>query len=165
MPHKSSMSLVIAAGFASILLVACSNEAGSPAPPPDTRAADEAAIRANDADFVKAAQEKDLDKIVSLYLDDAVIFSAGAPAVIGKDNIRKFFEPITKGPATQFMFSDVKVDVARSGDIAEDRGSFQATGTNAKGKAVTQKGEYVLVWKKQADGSWKIAADTSANTK
>jgi len=37
--------------------------------------------------------------------------------------------------------------------------------TDQKGKATTQTIEYVLVWKKQADGSWKITADTGANAK
>lgn len=144
-------------------VAACSQQ--QPAAPPDTRAADEAAIRANDADFAKAAAAKDLDKCASLYLDDAVLFSPGVPAVIGKDNIRKFFEGMLAAPSMQFSFSGVTVDVARSGDLAEDRGSFQVTTTDKKGKPATQTGLYVLVWKKQADGSWKIAADTSANTK
>jgi len=136
-----------------------------PAAPPDTRAADEAAIRANDADFAKAAEAKDLDKAVSHYMDDAVLFAPGAPAVVGKDNVRKFLQPIINGPTMQFTFSDVTVDVARSGDLAVDSGAFESTGKDAKGKPFTQKGRFVLVWKKQADGSWKIAADTSANEK
>jgi uncharacterized protein (TIGR02246 family) len=144
---------------------ACSQQQPTAQQPPDTRAADEAAIRASDADFAKAAAAKDLDKCASLYMDDAVLFSPGVPAVIGKDNIRKFFGGMLAAPNMQFSFSGVTVDVARSGDLAEDRGSFQVATADKKGKPVTQSGQYVLVWKKQADGSWKIAADTSANDK
>jgi len=160
---RNRLSFLALAAFLTCWAAACSQP--QPAAPPDTRAADETAIRAGDADFIKFAAAKDLDKIVGLYQDDAVIFSAGSPAVVGKDNIHKFFEPVVSGPPTQFAFSNVTVDVARSGDLAEDSGSFQVTGTDAKGKAVTQTGKYVLVWKKQADGSWKIAADTSARDK
>jgi len=165
MSHNGHLALTLAAGLAAGLIVACSNKPGVPAPPPDTRAADEAAIRANDQDFARAAQAKDLDRAVAHYMDDAVLFAPGSPAVVGRDNIRKYFQPIIDGPAMQFTFSDVQVDVARSGDIAQDRGSFKATGTDAQGKPNTQEGMYVLVWKKQADGSWKISADTSANEK
>ena len=146
-------------------LAACSQQPAQPVAPPDTRAADEAAIRAGDADFAKAAAAKDADKCASLYMDDAVIFSPGVPAVIGKDNIRKFFEQMVAGPRLQFAFSNVTVDVARSGDLAEDRGSVQVTTADKKGNPVTQTSEYVLVWKKQPDGSWKVAADTSATDK
>lgn len=148
-------AIVFAACFA-----ACSQP--QPAAPPDTRAADEAAIRALDAQFAKDAAAKDLDKCVGLYMDDAVIISPGSPAVVGKDNIDKFIERMLAGPSVQFAFSNVTVDVARSGDLAEDRGSVQVTTADKKGKPVTQTSEYVLVWKKQADGSWKIAADMSA---
>ena len=164
MSHKRPLGLIIAE-LVTLLTVGCANHPAAPAPPPDTRAADEAVIRANDADFAKAAQAKDLDKAVEHYMDDALLFAPGAPAVVGKENIRKFFEPIINGPATQFAFSDVKVDVARSGDLAMDSGSFESTGKDAKGKPITQRGRFVLVWKKQANDSWKIAADTSANEK
>jgi uncharacterized protein (TIGR02246 family) len=160
MTRTSSFLLAATAVFVACF-AACSQP--QPAAPPDTRAADAATIQANDAEFAKAAGAKDIDSCVSLYMDDAVIFSPGAPAVVGKDNIRKFFSRMTDGPAMQFAFSNMTVDVARSGDIAEDRGSMQVTVTDKKGKSTTQTGQYVLVWKKQADGSWKVAADTSAN--
>jgi uncharacterized protein (TIGR02246 family) len=156
-------SLFTAAIAFAASLAACSQP--KPSAPPDTRAADETAIRSADADFAKAAAARDTDKVVALYMDDAVIFSPGAPAVIGKENIHKFFEKILAGPSIQFAFSNVTVNVARSGDLAEDRGSIQVTTTGKDGKPATQSSEYVLVWKKQADGSWKVAADTSAADK
>jgi uncharacterized protein (TIGR02246 family) len=162
MTRTSSFLLAATAVF-----VACFAACSQPQPvaPPDTRAADAATIQAADADWAKAAAAKDLDKMTAPYLDDAVLFSPGVPAVVGKDNLRKFFQQMVAAPNMQLSFSDVTVDVARSGDLAEDRGSFQATVTDKKGKATTQTGKYVLVWKKQADGSWKIAADTSASDK
>ncbi len=164
MMHLRRVSCPATMVFAACL-VACSQQPAQPVAPPDTRAADEAAIRANDADFAKAAAAKDIDKCVSLYMDDAVIFSPGTPAVIGKDNIHKFFERMLAAPTMEFSFSDVTVDVARSGDLAEDRGAVQVTTTDKNGKPVTDGSQYVLVWKKQADGSWKVAADTSASDK
>jgi len=136
-----------------------------PAAQPDTRAADEAAIRAADADFAKFAAAKDLDKCMSSYADDAVVFAAGAPAFVGKDNVRKFIQGMLAAPSMQVSFTDQKVEVARSGDLAVDSGAFQATVTDKKGKATTSNGRFLLVWKKQADGSWKIIADTSGSVK
>lgn len=133
--------------------------------PPDTRAADEAAIRAGDANFQQWAMSKDIDKIVSLYQDDAVVFAPGTPALTGKDSIRKMVTGLVGTPGLQVNVHVASVDVARSGDIAIDRGTVDSTSTDKKGKPTTSTIEYVLVWKKQADGSWKIAADTSANQK
>ena len=155
--------LALAAAFVLCFTAACNKPPAAPAAPPDTRAADEAAIRANDAAFIQWALAKDLDKCVSLYEDDAVAFAPGMPAVIGKDNLRKFMAGLLAVPGLQLSIHQASVDVARSGDIAIDRGTVDTTTTDKKGKANTQTVEYVLVWKKQADGSWKIVADTSAN--
>ena len=153
---------LVAAAFAALLAVSCAQP--KPAEMPDTRAADEAAIRAADADFVKAAAAKDLDTCMSLYADDAVFLSSGQPAVVGKDNIRPVIQRMLAAPM-QLTVHVASVDVARSGDLAMDRGTVEAAVTDKKGKTTTQTSEYVLVWKKGADGVWKIAADTSANRK
>jgi len=155
--------IAFASIFVACFAAACAQP--QPAAPPDTRAADEAAIRAGDADFVKFAETKDVDKAVALYQDDAVAFAPGMPAVIGKDGLRKFIGGFFAAPGLQVSVHVASVDVARSGDIAIDRGTVESTVTDKKGKANTNTIEYVLVWKKQADGSWKIAADTSANQK
>jgi uncharacterized protein (TIGR02246 family) len=165
MSHYRSALLTTVCALVMCFAAACSSQPTATTTPPDTRAADEATIRAADANFAQWALAKDLDKCVSLYADDAVAFAPGMPAVIGTDNIRKFLSGLTSAPGLQLNIHIASVDVARSGDLAVDRGTVDATITNKKGKANTSTSEYVLVWKKQADGSWKILADTSANTK
>jgi uncharacterized protein (TIGR02246 family) len=147
-----------------ICLAACAQQQQAIQQPPDTRAANAAAIRALDDSFGKLAAAKEFDKCAAYYMDDAVLFAPGVPAVIGRDNIRAFFVRAFSAPnAAQFAITIAGIDVAKSGDLAEDRGTYQSTTTDKKGKTTTVDGHYVLVWKKQADGSWKVAADTSAN--
>lgn len=157
--------LLACTAFVSCFAASCNNQSAAPAAPPDTRAADEAAIRAGDANFAQWAVLKDVDKIAGLYEDDAVLFAPGTPALTDKDSIRKMIAGLVATPGLQVNVHVASVDVARSGDIAIDRGTVDSTSTDKKGKATTSTIEYVLVWKKQADGSWKIAADTSANQK
>lgn len=164
MLQKSFRLPLIAAVFVASLGVSCAQPQQKPVETPDTRAADEATIRTADADFAKAAAAKNLDKCMSLYEDDAVLFSPGSPAVIGKDNIRNVIQRMLAAPM-QLTIDVASVDVARSGDLAMDRGTVQSAVTDKKGKTTTQTSEYVLVWKKQADGTWRVAADTSANEK
>ncbi len=161
MSRNRSLSLMIAAAFAVSFFTACAQP--QPVTPPDTRSADESAIRAADASFAQAAEAKDLDKCMSLYADDAVAFAPGMPAFVGKDNIRKFIQGLVNAPGLHVNITIASVTVARSGDLAMDRGTVEATVTNKKGKSSTSTSDYVLVWKKMTDGSWKIEADTSAN--
>ena len=162
--HRN-VRLMFGAVVVACFAAGCSQTQQQPAAPPDTRATDEATIRAADQDFVKCAEAKDLDKCMSLYADDAVLLASGAPAANGKDGIRKFIQGLLAAPGLKLTVNTTSVMVARSGDLAIDQGTVDATITDKKGKPVTSTSQYVLVWKKMPDGSWKIAADTSAGQK
>ena len=155
-------SLVVAASFAVALIAGCSQ---APGPPMDTRKADEAAITAAGVALAQAAEAKDLDKCMSFYVDDPVLFVPGERAVIGKDAVRQAFAGFLGVQTLKLETSGLIIDVAQSGDLAFERGSYSNTITDAKGKTTTETGKLALVWKKQADGSWKIAADTNASDK
>ena len=127
----------------------------------DTRAADEAAIGALSAEWSKAWGGKDVDKTVSYYADDASLFPNRAPIATGKDRIHAVWATLLTAPGFAGSFSTTKVDVAKSSDIAYEIGTYQFTVNDKKGKPQTEKGKYVVVWKRQADGAWKAVADIS----
>jgi ketosteroid isomerase-like protein len=65
----------------------------------------------------------------------------------------------------KMKFASTSVDVSRSGDLALQRATFQVETTDKDGKPATETGQAVVVWRKQADGSWKVVADTNADDK
>jgi uncharacterized protein (TIGR02246 family) len=142
-----------------IFLAACGSEPQKPAPPPDTRKADEAAIRAASADWSKATQARDLDKFVSFYADDAVYFVSNGALVKGKDKIKMAWQPTLASQGTTLSFDTTYVEVARSGDLAYEYGTYTIVTEAKKGKPTEEKGKYVVVWKKQPGGTWKAVAD------
>lgn len=88
MPRSRSFSFLLAGLFVMNFVAACSNcGTKTPAQQPDTRAADETAIRAAVIEWSKAAQAKDVNKAVSFYADDAIQFVDKGPLVTGKENI------------------------------------------------------------------------------
>jgi len=161
MPGNRSAALSIVVSFAAAFIAGCAQTQA----PVETRKADEAAITAAGSALAQAAIAKDLDKCMSFYVDDPVLFIPGAPAMVGKDAVRKAFQGFLGAQKLQLETSGLIIDVAASGDLAMERGSYTNTITDAKGKTTTETGKLVLVWKKQADGSWKIAADTNASDK
>ena len=128
--------------------------------PPDTRAADEAAVRKADADWATAGQSKQVDAWVAYYSDDAVVLPPNEQEATGKDNIHKAIGDLLALPGLSVNWKAAKVEVARSGDLAYVQGTYELGMKDPKGKPITDHGKYVEVWKKQADGNWKCAVDT-----
>jgi len=123
------------------------------------RAADEAALKALDIAWSKAAGAKDVDKTVSYYADEAMVMPSNSPALTTKEAIRAMWQGMLGAPNFSGGWTPTKVEVARSGDLAYVTGTYELSETDAGGKPVTDKGKYLEVWKKQADGNWKCVAD------
>ena len=125
---------------------------------PDTRAADEQTVRNLDAQWSKTAGARDLDGTVGYYSDDAVLLPPNEPIVAGKQAIRASWVSLLS-PNIALAWQANKVDVARSGDLAYVVGSYTLTTRDAEGKPVMDRGKTIEVFKKEADGSWKVVAD------
>lgn len=139
---------------ASVLVLGCSSP-----PQPDTREADAAAIRKADIAWSEAQGARRLEGMMAYYTDDPIMLAPNMPMAIGKEAIRKVFAPNFDIPGFSAKWQPFKIEVARSGDIAYAIGTYEATMNDPNGNPVTDKGKYVEIWKKQADGSWKCAAD------
>ncbi len=168
MTHPGVLGFGACVLSATMALASC-NETAPPASPPvaavDTRAADEVAIRAADQNWVKAIAAKDAPGAASFYADNAALMAAGAPVTTGKDAIQKEFAGMMSDPQFALTFSPAKVVVSKSGDMAYEIGDYQITFSGKKGKPnVVTKAMYVVVWGKQADGSWKALVDAPNTT-
>jgi ketosteroid isomerase-like protein len=154
----------VAALAAALLVQGCSQISTPPiaqtSAPADNRAADEAAIRAQSEAWSAASQSKDLDKIVSFYAPDGVALPDGAPIEPDPASIRNGWKGLTDAKDVSLGWTTTKVEAAKSGDIAYEYGAYHLDITGKDGKVSTRTGKYVLAWKKQADGTWKVAVDT-----
>jgi ketosteroid isomerase-like protein len=131
---------------------ACQTQATS------TQAADEAALRKLDDEWSKAAGSRDVEKTTSYYSDDAVVMLPNIPTLTGKEPIRTLWKSMLDSDFSG-GWKSTKVEVARSGDLAYVSGNYEFNEKDDGGKPITDKGKYLEIWKKQADGSWKCVAD------
>ena len=126
---------------------------------------DEQALRKLDKEWSAAAQSKDVDKIVSFYADDASALPFNAPIATGKEQIRQVWAHLTSLPGFALTFGPTKIEVAKSGDLAYDVGTFELKTNDAQGNVTTEVGKYVVVWKKQTDKQWKAIIDMFSTDK
>jgi uncharacterized protein (TIGR02246 family) len=163
--NRWSMGGSVLCAVVALVLAACNpTPTQTSAPAVDTRAADEAAIRAVDAAWTKAAESKDGASFAAVYADGASLMAPGAPITTGKEAIAKGLTGMMADKNFALSFGPTKIEVAKSGDMAYELGDYSLTQSDKKGKAQTSKGKYVVVWGKQADGSWKALVDAPTTT-
>jgi len=143
-----------------VLFALAAGCATAPAPAPDTREADVAAVKSVEAAWSKDAATKDADKFAGYYSDDASVLMPNAPIINGKENIKAAFKPMLADPNFALTFESTHVEASKGGDLVYSVGTYAMTMSAPKGKkTVNDKGKYLTVFKKQADGSWKAVAD------
>jgi ketosteroid isomerase-like protein len=128
----------------------------------DTQSANETKLRESEVAMSAAAVGKDLDKVVSYYADDAVVFAPNSPAATTNEAIRNAWKDVLMPTGASTSWKAMRVEVAKSGDLAYTSGTYDGTMVGADGRPVKDSGNYLTVWKKQADGTWKILVDTWA---
>jgi len=156
------VSLAVVVAFLLIAVGCSSNQtATAPAAPPDTRAADVQAVKDLEAAWVKDMGAKDASKWAAYFADDGAGLYPGAPTVTGKDALKTAIAPMMADPNFALTFESTKAVASKGGDMVYSYGTYTLTMTNPKTKKpMTDKGKYLTVYMKQADGSWKAVADT-----
>jgi uncharacterized protein (TIGR02246 family) len=139
-----------------LLLNGCSQS-----PAPDSREADAHALREGEiAAFVKDWSGKDAERIAAHYTDDGNVMVPNSPMMTGKGAIGKAMKDALADPNWSLALQPVQVEVSKGGDLGYTRGTYVLTATDpASKKAVTEKGRFVTIFRKEADGSWKAVQD------
>jgi len=117
------------------------------------------AILAADAAWMKVYSAKDLEKSVAFFDNGGSMLPSNAPIATGKDALRKLIGAAFAIPDYTLSWHANKVGVARSGELGYTSGTYDFSMKDASGKTISDKGKYLTVWKKQADGTWKVLSD------
>src|SRR5207302_3322200 len=90
---------------------------------------------------------------------DAIVMPPNTSAATTKEAIRKIWQDLLASSGLTISWKATKVEVAKSGDIGFVSGTYELTINDASGKPVPDRGKYLEVWEKQADGKCKFGAD------
>jgi uncharacterized protein (TIGR02246 family) len=143
------------------LTAGCTNAPTPPPTPPDTRAADVQTVKDVEAAWIKDMATKDVDKWVSYFAEDGCGLYPGTAILEGKAALKAAMAPYFSDPHFSTSFQSTRVVASKGGDMVYSQGTYTMTMTNPKTKKpMTDKGKYLTIYAKQADGSWKAVADT-----
>lgn len=116
----------------------------------------ESAIMAADHAYLEVFNSRDPNKCAAMFAPGGQMMAAGMPIGSTPEQIKKIF-------ATFYGMKDLKfswkpTSAMASGNLGFSSGTYELSFTD-NGKPVKDKGKYVTVWQKQADGSWKVIRD------
>ncbi|HKZ65215.1 MAG TPA: DUF4440 domain-containing protein [Chitinophagaceae bacterium] len=120
----------------------------------DTKAEGERLMQIS-RDWSKSAATPDIEKTLSYWAEDAVMFQPGQPALKGKKAIREMVEGSSKIPGFKISWEPLSVSVSESGDMGYMIEKNQITMNDSLGNPVTKYGTGVTIWRKEKGEDWK----------
>lgn len=109
-------------------------------------------IDALNARFVEALEKGDAAGIAALYAPDARVMPPGFPTVTGS-GIQQLWEGMLAMGVTGGALKTVTFE--EHGDVSIETGEYEMR----VGDAVADNGSFVVVHRRQPDGSWKFGID------
>lgn len=106
----------------------------------------------------QAASDSPTDVVMAQFLADAYLLAPDAPLLGGTEAIREVFAGLEAMPGYSLAWEPTVAEVGGAGDLGYTIGSYEMK-MAPEGAPITIVGKYMTVWKKQADGTWKVAVD------
>lgn len=113
--------------------------------------------------WAKYYKAGDLDGLMSLYMDDAIVALHGQPALFGIAQIRDYFSKSIGKADVEFILDYELLELHK--ETAHLMSKYWLTAVDKRsGETYRDAGRSVLIYKRGADGDWKIALDIDQAT-
>lgn len=141
-----------------VLLAALLSASSASRTDPATQASADPAevLRAADRAFFQATRERGLEGWLSFFADDAAVYPPEGPLVVGARDVRASYASQAGFPAKGFVWEPLEAGISTAGDLGWTLGH---AGNDAGGTPVWSEGRYLSVWRRAADGSWRVVTD------
>lgn len=108
--------------------------------------------------YASALNAGDMDRWISLWIEDGIQMPPDAPRNIGKEKIRAFLDNLVN--LFQWKMAINCDEVRETDDWGFARGTYTVELTpKEEGEIMKGSGKFLTILEKQDDGSWKIARD------
>ena len=111
--------------------------------------------------FAKDTKERGGVGFASWFAENGVALGNGKAPVMGRVAIEKSANWSPKD--YELTWTPTDAQMGPSGDMGYTWGHFEGRSKDSNGNPVLTSGRYITVWRKQADGSWKVVLDAGAN--
>jgi len=125
-------------------------------------AADAAAILKADADFAQSVAQKNRARFLSFIAEVTTFNGGSAQELRGRDAVTKGWDDFFQPDGPTLSWTPTGSEVVGAGDLGYTTGRSLFRAKGADGAVIERRGEYLTVWRRQADGAWKVIFDTGS---
>jgi uncharacterized protein (TIGR02246 family) len=116
------------------------------------------AIDKGNAQWSEGWAKGDAAMVAAIFAADGVQLASSGKIIKGPQQIMERQKTAMQGADPGVRVTVTTLNVWLDGDTAYETGKYKYEYTE-KGKPGTDQGRYVTIWKRQKDGSWKLAMD------
>ena len=109
--------------------------------------------------FTTAFNRGDVAAVAALYATDAMAFPPESETVKGRAAIETMWKGVRDMGVQSMDFTVLDVQTSGNLMVETGRANLHVAGPGAGAASATVTVKYVVVWKKQKDGTWKISHD------
>lgn len=149
------MTTAIPKGAAlALLLAACTGAA----PIPDPAEVRESLMEADRA-FAAATAQRGLEGWLAAYDSTGIQMEPDVPFTPGIGAVRAIMTPAFADTSFHITWEPTMAFASAAGDLGYTLGTWRSASRSASGSEAVHTGKYVTIWRRQADGGWKVVFD------
>ena len=114
-------------------------------------------IEEADAKYSQAIQQGNVAGAVAAYTDDATMLPPDGQMIKGKQAIEELYRRFIQIGMKEVTLTTL--EVGGNGDMAYEIGKTRVRIQPEGQPGITDSTKYLVVWKRQADGTWKVHVD------
>jgi len=115
-----------------------------------------------DKAFSAMSAEKGMrEAFVAFAAGEVIKPQEGSQPIVGKESLMRSFEG---APRQDFVLTWVPLKADVSGDLGYTFGNWARKSKTTTGSDTTVYGNYISIWKRQTDGTWKYVFDSGNGT-
>ena len=139
--------LIVAAAAALLALAGCET----------TEVEGVAGIAATNAQFEAAFNRGDAEGLAKLYTADAIVMAPNYGRIHGRQAIAGLWQQFFDAGVADLKLKTLEIEVTET--RASEVGLLSLTAPGSKGGRVTGKGKYIVLWRQEGDGTWRLNRD------